>query len=60
MGKKPSFDTTDVKNLAQFHTLPETFIYLSTNFQAGFGITSLPYYVCIFISLLYTQHETLL
>jgi hypothetical protein len=50
-GKKPCFDITDVKNLAQFHTLPETFIYLSTNFQAGFGTTSLPYYLCIFSSL---------
>jgi hypothetical protein len=60
MGKKPSFDIIDVKNLAQFHILPETFIYLSPNFQAGFGITSLPYYLYIFISLLYTQHKTLL
>jgi hypothetical protein len=60
MGKKPSFDIIDVKTLAQFDILPETFIYLSTNFQAGFGITSLPFYLCIFNSFLYTQHKTLL
>jgi hypothetical protein len=55
MGKKPSFDIIYVQNPAQFHILPETFIYLSTNSQAGFGIKSLPYYLFIFISLLYVS-----
>lgn len=59
MGEKPSFDITDVQNLGQFHILPQTFIYLSTNFQAVFEITSWPYYLCIFSSLLCTQHKTL-